>query len=101
MDARNQSEIADAQYIAKNKFVPTDQRNAAFEQWRTALENQQNNIRVLQNDLIDYAAKAIEAKSVQGVKVTLEDMLKVFEIDLQPENRNTARETASRVYGYH
>ena len=99
--AKNQSEIADAQYTAKNKFAPADQRNAAFAQWKAALDSQAQNNVALQQDLLSYAAKAVEAKSVQGVKVTLDDMLRAFQTDLQPLNRDKAKETAKRVYNAH
>lgn len=99
--AKNQSEIADAQYIAKNKFAGTDERNAAFAQWKAALDSQVQNNVALQQDLLSYAAKAVEAKSVQGIKVTLDDMLRAFQTDLQPLNRDKAKETAKRVYNAH
>ena len=76
--AKNQSEIADAQYIAKNKFAPADQRIAAFEKWRAALQEQQTaNIR-LQEELINAASKAVEARTNANITVTMEDMLKAF-----------------------
>lgn len=93
--AKSQSEIADAQYIAKNKFAPTDQRNAAFDKWRIALQEQQAaNIR-LQEELINSVSKAVQARTNANVTVTMEDMLKAFEADLLvPEKRDLIKSRA-------
>lgn len=93
--AKNQSEIADAQYIAKNKFAPADQRIAAFEKWRAALQEQQTaNIR-LQEELINSASKAVEARTNANITVTMEDMLKAFQTDLlDPDKRDLVKSRA-------
>lgn len=93
--AKSQSEIADAQYIAKNKFAPADQRNAAFDKWRITLQEQQAaNIR-LQEELINSASKAVEAKTNANITVTMEDMLKAFEADLlDPAKRDEVKSRA-------
>lgn len=93
--AKSQSEIADAQYIAKNKFAPTDQRNSAFDKWRIALQEQQAaNIR-LQEELINSASKAVEAKTNANITVTMKDMLKAFEVDLlDPTKRDVVKSRA-------
>lgn len=93
--AKNQSEIADAQYIAKNKFAPADQRNAAFDKWRITLQEQQAaNIR-LQEELINSASKAVEARTNANITVTMEDMLKAFEADLlDPAKRDEVKSRA-------
>lgn len=93
--AKNQSEIADAQYIAKNKFAPADQRIAAFEKWRAALQEQQTaNIR-LQEELINAASKAVEARTNANITVTMEDMLKAFQTDLlDPDKRDLVKSRA-------
>lgn len=93
--AKSQSEIADAQYIAKNKFAPADQRNAAFDKWRTTLQEQQAaNIR-LQEELINSASKAVEARTNANITVTMEDMLKAFEADLlDPAKRDEVKSRA-------
>ena len=96
-NAKNQSEIADAQYIAKNKFAGADDRNAAFDKWRGALENQQSNNQVLQNQLIEATSKAVEAKTNANIKVTLDDMLRAFQTDLlSPDARGTIKDRAMR-----
>lgn len=93
--AKSQSEIADAQYIAKNKFAPADQRNAAFDKWRIILQEQQAaNIR-LQEELINSASKAVEARTNANITVTMEDMLKAFEADLlDPAKRDEVKSRA-------
>ena len=93
--AKSQSEIADAQYIAKNKFAPADQRNAAFDKWRITLQEQQAaNIR-LQEELINSASKAVEARTNANITVTMEDMLKAFEADLlDPAKRDEVKSRA-------
>lgn len=93
--AKSQSEIADAQYIAKNKFAPADKRNAAFDKWRTTLQEQQAaNIR-LQEELINSASKAVEARTNANITVTMEDMLKAFEADLlDPAKRDEVKSRA-------
>lgn len=80
--AKYQSEIADAQYMAKNKFAPDDQRRANFDTWRTKLEEQQAAITRLQEELINSASKDVEAKTNANITVSMEDMLKAFEADL-------------------
>lgn len=96
--AKSQSEIADAQYIAKNKFAPADQRNAAFDKWRITLQEQQAaNIR-LQEELINSASKAVEARTNANITVTMEDMLKAFEADLlDPAKRDEVKSRAKMV----
>lgn len=93
--AKSQSEIADAQYIAKNKFAPADQRNAAFDKWRITLQEQQAaNIR-LQEELINSASKAVETRTNANITVTMEDMLKAFEADLlDPAKRDEVKSRA-------
>lgn len=80
--AKYQSEIADAQYMAKNKFAPDDQRRASFDTWRTRLKEQQAAITRLQEELINSASKDVEAKTNANITVSMEDMLKAFEADL-------------------
>lgn len=95
--AKNQSEIADAQYIAKNKFASVDERNVAFDKWRMALENQQNNNQTLQKQLIEAASKAVESRTGANIQITLEDLLNSFEVDLlNPESRTIVKERAMR-----
>lgn len=99
--AKNQAEIAEAQYTATNKFAPANERIEAFTSWRKALESQESNTQVLQQDILDAASKAVEEKSVKYLEVTLEDMLKAFAVDLQPENRGAAREKAKEMFDAH
>lgn len=99
--AKNQAEIAEAQYTATNKFAPANERVEAFASWRQALESQETNTQILQQDILEAATTAVEEKSVKYLEVTLEDMLKAFAVDLQPENRGTAREKAKYIFDAH
>lgn len=96
---KNQSDIADAQYIAKNKFAPTEERNAAFEKWRTALQEQQAANLSLQRELINTASKLVEARTNANVSVGMEDMLAAFKTDLlNPDKRDLIKQRAKNGY---
>lgn len=95
--AKNQADIADAQYTAKNKFAPLDKRVSAFGDWRTALENQQKANDALQRELMNVVTTTVEAKAGLDVNATFDEILKAFEIDLMtPEKRDAARLSAKR-----
>lgn len=98
INAQNQGTIAEAQYVAKNKFASNDERIAAFEQWRQAIESEQQSTVQLQSDLITYVSKAISAKSSANIDVTLADVIKAFQVDLTGANRDKIKQKAK--YGY-
>ena len=85
--AKNQAAIAEAQYLAKNKFAPTSERISAFGNWRSAIENEQGNIEALQRELI--ATKAVQSRINANIEVTLEDIMRAFETDLLKEDSRT------------
>lgn len=97
--AKSKSNIADAQYIAKNKFAPTEERNAAFEKWRTALQEQQAANLSLQRELINTASKLVEARTNANVSVGMEDILAAFQTDLlNPDKRDLIKQRAKNGY---
>lgn len=98
INAQNQGTIAEAQYVAKNKFASNDERIAAFEQWRQAIESEQQSTVQLQSDLITYVSKAVSAKSSANLDVTLADVIKAFQVDLTGANRDEIKQRAK--YGY-
>lgn len=94
--AKNQADIADAQYYAKNKFAPMETRREAFANWRAALENQQGANAALQRELMNAATTAVASKAGADVKVTFDEIMEAFAVDLMtPEKRDLAR---SRAY---
>lgn len=98
INAQNQGTIAEAQYVAKNKFASNDERIAAFEQWRQAIKSEQQSTVQLQTDLIAYVSKAVSAKSSANLDVTLDDVIKAFQVDLTGANRDEIKLRAK--YGY-
>lgn len=93
--AKNQAAIAEAQYLAKNKFAPTSERISAFGNWRSAIENEQRNIEALQRELINAATKAVQSRINANIEVKLEDIIKAFETDLKDEtSRKLAKSRA-------
>lgn len=99
ISSRNQANIANAQYTAKNKFASNDERIAAFEQWRAAIESEQKGVEQLQADLVGYVTKAVQAKSTANINVTLDDVIKAFEADLTGANRDEIKKRAANGYG--
>ena len=81
-NAKNQAAIAEAQYLAKNKFAPTDERIKAFDQWKEALANEENNINALQGELINTVTKTVGSRVTANLKIEWEDIIRAFETDL-------------------
>lgn len=95
--AKNQASIAESQYIAKNKFAPTNERIAAFEAWAKAIEDERKGIESVQRELIEAATSAVEARTNANIEVTLDDLLRAFEVDLlKPESRTEIKNRAER-----
>ncbi len=93
--AKNQSAIAEAQYLAKNKFAPTDVRISAFGDWANAIASEERNAQALQRELINAATKDVESRITANLQVTLEDLLRAFETDLlKPESRTEIKNRA-------
>lgn len=95
LSSKNQASIAEAQYVAKNKFAPTSERIGAFGDWKTAIESEQGNIQALQRELINAATTAVESRINANIEVTLEDIIKAFETDLlKPNSRAEVKSRA-------
>lgn len=93
--AKNQAAIAEAQYLAKNKFAPTDVRSAAFGDWAGAIASEERNAQALQRELINAATKDVQSRITANLEVTLEDLLRAFETDLlKPESRTEIKSRA-------
>ena len=93
--AKNQSAIAEAQYLAKNKFAPTDVRRSAFGDWAGAIASEERNAAALQRELINAATKDVQSRITANLEVTLEDLLRAFETDLlKPESRTEIKSRA-------
>ena len=94
-NAKNQAAIAEAQYLAKNKFAPTDERIKAFDQWKEALANEENNINALQGELINTVTKTVGSRVTANLKIGWEDIIRAFETDLM--NVSKREEIKSRA----
>ena len=86
LSAKNSAAIAEAQYLAKNKFAPTSVREGAFASWKSAILSEEGNVKALQRELENAAIKAVEARTNANLEITLEDLVKAFEVDLKDED---------------
>lgn len=85
LNAKNQAAIAEAQYVAKNKFAPNAARVSAFGDWRAAIESEQGNIQALQRELVNAVSKTVGSRITANIKIGIEDVIKSFETDLKDE----------------
>lgn len=93
--SKNQAAIADAQYVAKNKFAPTDDRISAFAAWGEAIMSEQRNAEALQRELENTVTKLVSSRTNANIDVTLQDLVKAFEADLlKPDSRDLIKERA-------
>lgn len=99
----NEVEIQEAQYIAKNKFAPLEERIAAFEKWANALKKQEGINKTLGSDLATALTAQIEKEiGNSNIKVSVEEALEGFDIDLiNPDEgkRDQTKERIRRLYG--
>ena len=96
LSAKNQASIAEAQYLAKNKFAPTTERMGAFGMWGSAIQSEEANIKALQRELVNAAVTAVQARTNANIEITLDDLIKAFEVDLKnPSSRALSK---SRAY---
>ena len=86
LSSKNSAAIAEAQYLAKNKFAPTDVRKTAFDNWKNAIISEEGNVKALQRELVNAATKAVSARTNANLKITIEDLIKAFEVDLKDKN---------------
>lgn len=95
--------ISEAQYLAKNKFAPLDKRLEGFNVWGSNLANLENITKTLQQDLINSITSSVEKEiGSNNVKVSLDDVNKVWDIDLTNEDaRKALKERYANSYdGY-
>lgn len=92
--------IADAQYLAKNKFAPMDKRIEGFSAWRENLVNLEGITGTLQADLVKAITKSVEKEiGSNSIKVSLADVDEVWDIDLtNPEARAELKGRYSNAY---
>lgn len=95
INAKNQAAIAEAQYIAKNKFAPTSKREEAFGFWRNAILSEESNVEALQRDLVNAVGETVGSRITANIKIGIEDVIKAFETDLKSvESRALAKSQA-------
>ena len=95
LNAKNQAAIAEAQYIAKNKFAPNADRINAFGTWRGAILSEEENVKALQRELVNTVTKTVGARVNANINIGLEDVIKAFETDLKSvESRKLAKSQA-------
>lgn len=95
LGAKNSAAIAEAQYLAKNKFAPTSVREGAFADWANAIMSEEGNVKALQRELVNAATAAVEARTSANLEITLEDLVRAFETDLKdPTSRALAKSRA-------
>lgn len=95
LGAKNSAAIAEAQYLAKNKFAPTSVREGAFADWANAIMSEEGNVKALQRELVNAATAAVEARTNANLEITLEDLVRAFETDLKdPTSRALAKSRA-------
>lgn len=98
--AENQAKIQESQYIAKNKFAPLQERNTAFEEWRKAIESQEEINETLKHDLIEAITTSVEAEIGTGkIKVSMDDVRMALKVDVtNPLKRNGLKTQYSSQY---
>lgn len=98
--SKNEAQIQEAQYVAKNKFAPLEERVKAFGNWRKALEQQKQINETLRSDLMSAITKSVESEIGTGkIKVGFEDVEKALKIDVtDPAKRGELKERYSNSY---
>lgn len=99
--AENEMQIQEAQYVAKNKFAPLDERVSAFNQWREALNKQEEINKTLQKDLVNAIVKSVDSEiGSSNVKVNFDDVKMALRLDVtSPEKRDELKSAYGRQYG--
>lgn len=98
--SKNEAQIQEAQYVAKNKFAPLEERVKAFGDWRKALEQQKQINETLRSDLMSAITKSVESEIGTGkIKVGFEDVEMALKIDVtDPAKRGELKERYSNSY---
>lgn len=100
ISAENESKIAGAQYVAKNKFAPLEDRVKAFEDWRVGLESQGDINKTLQHDLIKAITTSVESEiGATKLGVTMDDVRMALKVDVtNPLKRDELKSQYSAEY---
>lgn len=94
----NEAEIQEAQYIAKNKFAPLEERIAAFGKWADALKKQEGINRTFGSDIATALTAQIEKEiGNSNIKVSVEEALEGFDIDLINPDKGKRKQTKERI----
>lgn len=98
--AENESKIAGAQYVAKNKFAPLEDRVKAFEDWRVGLQAQSEINKTLQYDLVNYITTSVKSEiGAAKLDVTMDDVRMALKIDVtNPLKRDELKSQYSAEY---
>ena len=85
----NKSKIADAQYVAKNKFAPLEERIGAFGDWRGALDAEMKAVQSLRGEVANATIKEVQSRMEADVDFGLNDIIKAFEVDLMTKGQRS------------
>lgn len=98
--SENEMQIQEAQYVAKNKFAPLEERKLAFNQWREALNKQEEINKTLQKDLVNAIVKSVDTEiGSSNVKVNFDDVKMALRLDVtSPEKRDELKGMYGRQY---
>lgn len=97
LNAKNQAAIAEAQYIAKNKFAPNAARVSAFGTWRDAILSEEGNVKALQRELVNTVTKTVGSRITANIEIGIEDVIKAFETDLKDEESRTLAKSRAEM----
>lgn len=97
LNAKNQAAIAEAQYLAKNKFAPNAVRVSAFGTWRDAILSEEGNVKALQRELVNTVTKTVGSRITANIEIGIEDVIKAFETDLKDEESRTLAKSRAEM----
>lgn len=97
LNAKNQAAIAEAQYVAKNKFAPNAARVSAFGTWRDAILSEEGNVKALQRELVNTVTKTVGSRITANIEIGIEDVIKAFETDLKDEESRTLAKSRAEM----
>lgn len=98
--SENRKAIAKAEYVARNKFAPINDRIKGFEDWKKGIDEQGQINQTLRHDLVNAVTKSIESEIGAGkLKVTMDDARMALKIDVtNPTKRDELKNRYSAEY---
>ena len=94
----NEAEIQEAQYVAKNKFAPLEERYTAFEKWADALKKQEEINKTFGSDLATALTTNIEKEiGNSNIKISVEEAIEGFDIDLINPDKGKREQTKGKI----